>query len=62
MYSKVQINGNTYEEKGGKLYLNGAEISTNASVSVGYQWHHLMLAFFVGFAAAGTLAKAFVTL
>ena len=59
MNSKVQVNGNTFEEKNGKLYLNGAEISKNADFSMGYTWHHVFLSFFVGFAVAGTLAKFF---
>lgn len=57
MGSKVQINGNCFEEKKGKLYLNGAEISTSQSVTVGPTWHLLIIAFSVGFAVAGTLAK-----
>jgi hypothetical protein len=59
MGSKVSVNGNTFEEKGGKLYLNGAEISTSNSVTVGYPWVHVLLAFFTGFAVSGMLAKAF---
>lgn len=57
MSSMVHVNGNTFEEKGGKLYLNGAEITTDNKVTVGYPYRHVFLSFFVGFAAAGTLAK-----
>jgi hypothetical protein len=57
MGSTVSVNGNTFEEKGGKLYLNGAEISTDSYVSVGFQWLPLVMSFFVGFAASGLLHK-----
>ena len=57
MSSKVCINKNTFEEKNGKLYLNGAEISTDRVVLTSYQWRHIVLSFFIGFAVAGTLAK-----